>query len=90
MLAAGLGPPPALPAAAAAAACPPGPRRRSAIHAQPTPLLDAVVERGERFQEVPFHVPGHKRGGGTPPCLGRMLAGAERYDLTELEGGHST
>lgn len=86
MLAAGLGPPPALPAAAAAAACPPGPRRRSAIHAQPTPLLDAVVERGDRFQEVPFHVPGHKRGGGTPPCLGRMLAGAERYDLTELEG----
>ncbi len=74
----------ALPAAAPATST----RRRSstATRAQ-TPLLDAVLERGDRCQEVPFHVPGHKKGSGTPPRLAPLLNGSERYDLTELEGG---
>lgn len=51
-----------------------------------TPLLQAVLERGGRADEVPFHVPGHKRGASTPPGLDQMLGGALRYDLTELGG----
>lgn len=27
---------------------------------QATPLLDAVLARGGRLQDTPFHVPGHK------------------------------
>jgi hypothetical protein len=27
---------------------------------QSAPLLDAVLERGNRLQDKPFHVPGHK------------------------------
>jgi arginine/lysine/ornithine decarboxylase len=50
------------------------------------PLLDAVMERGHRTHEVPFHVPGHKRGSGAPDRLQRLLGGALRHDLTELEG----
>ena len=53
---------------------------------QATPLLDAVRQRGDQVGEVPFHVPGHKRGGSTPPGLEHLLGGALRYDLTELEG----
>ena len=53
-----------------------------------TPLLDAVLERGERRGEVPFHVPGHKRGSGAPPGLRRLLGSAGlHHDLTELQGG---
>ena len=51
-----------------------------------TPLLDAVEERGRRESEVPFYVPGHKRGSSTPPALGRLMGDALRFDLTELAG----
>ena len=61
----------------------------AAVDQTHTPLLDAVLERGERCGEVPFHVPGHKRGSssGAPPGLRRLLGGGLRYDLTELQGG---
>lgn len=52
-----------------------------------TPLLDAVLERGGRSSEAPFHVPGHKRGAGAPPGLRALMGGALAYDLTELSGG---
>lgn len=58
----------------------------SLAEAAATPLLDAVLERGGRASDVPFHVPGHKRGTSTPPWLSHMLGGALRYDLTELDG----
>ncbi|GAB4824084.1 hypothetical protein N2152v2_011130 [Parachlorella kessleri] len=51
-----------------------------------TPLLDAVRERGERSGDVPFHVPGHKRGSSTPAPLRDLVGPALRYDLTELDG----
>lgn len=53
---------------------------------QHTPLLQAVEQRGNRLHEVPFHVPGHKRGSSTPPDLQRLLGSALQYDLTELDG----
>ncbi|PRW59023.1 arginine decarboxylase [Chlorella sorokiniana] len=58
----------------------------SSSERQRTPLLQAVEQRGNRLHEVPFHVPGHKRGGSTPPGLQRLLGSALRYDLTELDG----
>ncbi|KAL4448024.1 hypothetical protein ABPG75_005243 [Micractinium tetrahymenae] len=58
----------------------------SQAEAAATPLLDAVLERGGRAGDVPFHVPGHKRGASTPPGLHQLLGGALRYDLTELDG----
>lgn len=89
---------PPLPAAAAAArpaaALHRAPRAPIAAASSPgsqpnidTPLLDAVVERGGRTGEAPFHVPGHKRGTAVLPGLRAMLGGALRYDLTELAGG---
>lgn len=53
---------------------------------QHTPLLQAVEQRGNRLHEVPFHVPGHKRGSSTPPGLQRLLGSSLQYDLTELDG----
>lgn len=51
------------------------------------PLLEAVRERGQRLHEASFHVPGHKRGAGSPPPLSQLLGEqALHYDLTELEG----
>lgn len=91
-------PPPAAGAAAAAAhsrapvrgVAPSPPRalqqQQPDAGASPTPLLDAVAERGGRSGEAPFHVPGHKRGGAAPPALRRLLGDALRYDLTELAG----
>ena len=44
------------------------------------------MERGRRTTDVPFHVPGHKRGGGAPPGLHTLLGPALAHDLTELDG----
>lgn len=35
---------------------------------QSAPLLDAVLERGNRLQDKPFHVPGHKVRHMQPEC----------------------
>lgn len=51
-----------------------------------TPLIDALLAYTSK-DKAPFHIPGHKRGEGSPSQLDkivepRMLA----YDLTELPG----
>ena len=51
-----------------------------------TPLVDAVIQRGNRSHEAPFHVPGHKRGSSVPPSLSPILGSTMQYDLTELDG----
>ncbi|KAG2454562.1 hypothetical protein HYH02_000407 [Chlamydomonas schloesseri] len=66
-----------------------------------TPLLDAIQERGDSLQEAPFHVPGHKRGAGTPARFASLIKGGVeggggggsttvfsplQYDLTEIAG----
>lgn len=58
----------------------------NADHQKLTPLLDAVQSRGNSASDVPFHVPGHKRGLSTPPALRGLVGDSLRYDLTELEG----
>jgi arginine decarboxylase len=52
-----------------------------------TPLVDAIVERGSRSSEVPFHVPGHKRGSRVSSVhLSFLNEGAWQCDTTELTG----
>jgi hypothetical protein len=41
---------------------PPGDPYASAHESDPTPLLDAVADRGSRSYETPLHFPGHKVG----------------------------
>lgn len=51
------------------------------------PLVDAVVERGKRDFESPFHVPGHKRGSRLTDTQRSILGDAGwRNDATELDG----
>ena len=52
-----------------------------------TPLLDAVITTADRLDDVPLHIPGHKRGSGAHPRL-RQAFGRDvfRHDLTELPG----
>ena len=54
-----------------------------------TPLLDAVLLRGARSSEAPFHVPGHKRGAGIAKEGGRRRrgGGGRRHPLARLMGG---
>lgn len=42
-------------------------RVQDGLTSAPTPLLDAVLERGDRLHEVALHVPGHKVG--TAACI---------------------
>jgi len=51
------------------------------------PLVDALVDRGSRHWESPFHVPGHKRGARLSPTQ-KTLVGVQgwQHDATELEG----
>jgi hypothetical protein len=57
-----------------ATAQPPG--RPPAAPTPPTPLLDAVLERGGRARDVPLHVPGHK--------VGRTLAPARTMTMPSV------
>ena len=51
------------------------------------PLVDAVVHRAERRHELPFHVPGHKRGSRLAPAQRACLDQASwARDTTELAG----
>lgn len=51
------------------------------------PLVDAVVERGKRDFESPFHVPGHKRGSRLTDTQRDLLGDVGwRNDATELNG----
>lgn len=52
-----------------------------------TPLLDAVIHVAQRREEVPLHIPGHKRGAGAHLRL-RQAFGDDmlHHDLTELPG----
>ncbi|KAL6777426.1 hypothetical protein ACKKBF_B21455 [Auxenochlorella protothecoides x Auxenochlorella symbiontica] len=53
----------------------------------PTPLVDALHARGQLRHELALHIPGHKRGRGTPPALRRLVpASALAFDVTELAG----
>lgn len=50
------------------------------------PLVDAVVERGARDWESPFHVPGHKRGSRITRTQRHFLGDSWKHDLTEIDG----
>jgi len=50
------------------------------------PLLRAVLRRGQQCNDVPFHVPGHKRGQGMDKSFKGMMGDALRYDTTEVAG----
>jgi hypothetical protein len=48
----------------------------SAYESAPTPLLDAVADRGSRSYETPLHFPGHKVGHPNAAECGTALAAA--------------
>lgn len=52
--------------------------------------MDAVRRRGDAAHEVPFHVPGHKRGSGAPHQFAQLVSPPHgsvlQYDLTEIAG----
>lgn len=58
----------------------------NAVHKTDTPLLAAVAGKGNAKQEVPFHIPGHKRGMSVLPEFREVMASPLRHDLTELPG----
>ena len=53
----------------------------------PAPLVEAVVHRSEQRHELPFHVPGHKRGSRLRPAqIAFMDQSCWGCDTTELAG----
>lgn len=51
-----------------------------------TPLLSALAEKGRARDDIPFHIPGHKKGSGVLPAFRELMESPLGHDLTEVPG----